>query len=79
MVLPLPWLSSGVVMSKVLRRVPALPDGVVSCAQQRFFELRERVMVFDPPMTIRRVYKGSFCPGQVTLWGGDVDGRNDLP
>ena len=58
--------------------VPAItPDSSV-VIPRRFFELRERVTVFDPSMTFRRVHKGSFCPGQIALWGGDADARNDL-
>lgn len=58
--------------------VPAIPPDSSVVIPRRFFELRERVTVFDPPMTFRRVHKGSFCPGQIALWGGDVDGRNAL-
>lgn len=58
--------------------VPAIPPESSVAVPRRFFELRERVTVFDPPMTFRRVHKGSFCPGQISLSGGDTDGRNDL-
>lgn len=58
--------------------VPAIPPDSSVVIPRRFFDLRERVMVFDPPMTFRRVRKGSFCPGQIALWGGDADGRDDL-
>lgn len=58
--------------------VPAIPPESSVVVPRRFFELRERVTVFDPPMSFRRVYKGSFCPGQVSLWGGDTDARNNL-
>lgn len=58
--------------------VPAIPPDSSAVIPRRFFELRKCVTVFDPPMTFRRVYKGSFCPGQIALWGGGVDGRNDL-
>lgn len=58
--------------------VPAIPPDSSVVIPRRFFELRERVAVFDPPMTFRRVHKGSFCPGQIVLWGGDADGRDDL-
>lgn len=59
--------------------VPAIPidsSPVVSC---RFFELHEDVTVFDPPLHLRRVDKGSACPGQLFLFGGDSDVRHDLP
>ena len=58
--------------------VPAIPPESSVVVPRRFFELRERVAVFDPPMTFRRVHKGSFCPGQISLWGGDTDARNNL-
>lgn len=58
--------------------VPAIPPDSSVAVPHRFFVLRERVTVFDPPMSFRRVHKGSFCPGQVSLWGGGTDGRNDL-
>lgn len=58
--------------------VPALPPDSSVVIPRRFFELRERVTVFDPPMTFRRVHEGSFCPGQISLWGGEADGRDDL-
>lgn len=58
--------------------VPAIPPESSVVVPRRFFELRERVTVFDPPMTFRRVHKGSFCPGQITLWGGGTDGRINL-
>ena len=58
--------------------VPAIPPDSSVVIPRRFFELRERVTVFDPPMTFRRVHKGSFCPGQIALWGGDSDVRNHL-
>ena len=58
--------------------VPAIPPDSSVVIPRRFFELRERVTAFDPPMMFRRVHKGSFCPGQIALWGGDADGRNDL-
>lgn len=59
--------------------VPAIPPDSSVVIPRRFFELCERVAVFDPPMTFRRVHKGSFCPGQISLWGGDADARADLP
>lgn len=59
--------------------VPAIPPDSFVVVPRRFFELRECVPVFDPPMTFRRVHKGSFCPGQISLWGGDSGARNDLP
>lgn len=58
--------------------VPAIPPDSSAVVPQRFFELHERVTVFDPPMSFRRVHKGSFCPGQISLWGGDTDAHNDL-
>jgi len=59
--------------------VPAIPPDSSVVVPRRFFELRERVAVFDPLMTFRIVYEGSFCPGQISLWGGDTGARNDLP
>ena len=58
--------------------VPAIPPDFSVDVPHRFFVLRERVTVFDPPMSFRRVHKGSFCPGQLALWGSDTDGRNNL-
>lgn len=58
--------------------VPAIPPESSVVVPRLFFELRERVTVFDPSMMLRRVYKGSYCPGQISLWGGDTDARNDL-
>lgn len=58
--------------------VPAIPPDSSVAISQRFFELRERVTVFDPSMTLRRVHKGSFCPGQVTLWGGTSNASDNL-
>lgn len=58
--------------------VPAIPPDSSVVVPRRFFELRERVTVFDAPMSFRRVHKGSFCPGQIALWGGDADGCNNL-
>lgn len=58
--------------------VPAIPPESSVAVPRRFFELRERVTVFDPPMTLRRVHKGAFRPGQISLWEGDTDGRKDL-
>lgn len=55
--------------------VPAIPPDSSVVAPRRFFELRERVTVFGPPMTIRRVHKGSFCPGQISFWECGKDGR----
>lgn len=59
--------------------VPAIPPESSVVVPRRFFELRERVSVFDPLMSFRRFYKGSFCPGQISLWGGDTVARDDLP
>lgn len=59
--------------------VPAIPPDSSVVIPRRFFELRERVTVFDSPMTFRRVNKSSFCPGQIALWGGAADGRDYLP
>lgn len=53
--------------------VPAIPPDSSVAIPRRFFLLRERVAVFDPPLTFRRAHKGSFCPGQISLWGGDID------
>lgn len=58
--------------------VPAIPPESSVVVPRRFFELRERVTVFDPPMSFRRVHKGSFCPGQICLWGGYTGARNNL-
>ena len=58
--------------------VPAIPPESSVVVPRRFFELRVRVTVFDPPMTFRRVHNGSFCPGQISLWEGDNGVRNDL-
>lgn len=58
--------------------VPAIPPDSSVVIPRRFFELRERVTVFDPPMSFRRVHKGSFCPGQVSFWECVTDGRNHL-
>ena len=58
--------------------VPAIPPESSVVVSRWFFELRERVTVFDPPMTFRRVHKGSFCPGQISMWGGDTGARNNL-
>lgn len=58
--------------------VPAIPlDSSVS-VPCLFFELHESVTVFDPPLHFRRVNKGSACPGQLSLFGGDSDARNYL-
>ena len=59
--------------------VPAIPPDSSAVVPRRFFELRERVTVFDPLMTFRRVHKGSFCRGQISLWGGDSVACFDLP
>lgn len=48
--------------------IPAIPSDSSVVIPRRFFELRERVTVFDPPISLRRVHKGSFCPGQISLW-----------
>ena len=58
--------------------VPAIPPGCSVDVPYRFFVLRERVTVFDPPMSFRRVHKGSYCPGQVSLWGGTSNAGDDL-
>lgn len=58
--------------------VPAIPPDSSVSIPHRFFVLRECVSVFDPPMSFRRCHKGSFCPGQIALWGGGTDARNDL-
>lgn len=58
--------------------VPAIPPDSSVAVPRRFFILRERVTVFDPPMTFRRVHKGSYCPGQITLWEVDADVRKNL-
>ena len=51
--------------------VPAIPLDSSSSVPYRFFELRESVTVFDPPLHLRRVNKGSSCPGQLSIFGGD--------
>lgn len=58
--------------------VPAIPPDSSVVVPRRFFQLRECVTVFDPPMTFRRVLKGSFCPGQISFWECGIDGRNNL-
>lgn len=58
---------------------PAIPPDSSVAVPRRFFEIHEFVTVFDPPMTFRRVHKGSYCRCQITLWEVGVDGRNDLP
>lgn len=58
--------------------VPAIPPDSSVSVPHRFFVLHERVTVFDPPMTLRRVLKGSFCPGQITLWKDGFDARFNL-
>ena len=58
--------------------VPAIPPDSSVDVPHRFFVLRERLTVFDPPMTLRRVHKGSYCPGQIALWGGGTYGCNNL-
>ena len=58
--------------------VPAIPPDSSVVVPRRFFELCERVTVFDPPMTFRRVHKGSFCPGQLSFWECGIDGCNYL-
>jgi hypothetical protein len=59
--------------------IPAIPPESSVVVPRRFYELRERVTAFDPSMRFRRVHKGSFCPGQISLWGGDTGARDDLP
>lgn len=58
--------------------VPAIPPDSSVVVPRRFFLIREHVTVFDPPLTFRRVHKGSFCPGQISVWEVVADGRNDL-
>lgn len=58
--------------------VPAIPLDSSVVVPPRFFEIRERVTVFDPPMTFRRVHKGSYCPGQLALWEVNADGGHYL-
>lgn len=58
--------------------VPAIPPDSSVVVPRRFFEIRERVTAFDPPMSFRRVHKGSYSPGQIALWGGGTGGRNNL-
>ena len=58
--------------------VPAIPPDSSVVVPRRFFEVHERVTVFDPPMRFRRVYKGSYCRGQISLWGGESNGRDYL-
>lgn len=57
--------------------VPAIPIDS-SVVPYRFFELQECVTVFDPPLHLRRLYIGSACPGQLSLFGGDSVACNDL-
>ena len=58
--------------------VPAIPFDSSSLVPYRFFELHEIVTVFDPPLHLRRVNKGSACLGQLSLFGGDSDASNYL-
>ena len=58
--------------------VPAIPPETFISVPCRFFELHESVTVFDPPLHLRRVNKGSACPGQLSLFGGDSDACNYL-
>lgn len=55
---------------------PAIPPDRSMEVPYRFFELRERITVFDPPMHLRRVNKGSKCLGQLSLFGGDLDAND---
>lgn len=54
--------------------VPAIPLDSSVVVPRRFFEIRERVTVFGPTMKFRRVHKGSYCRGQIALWGGSKNG-----
>ena len=58
--------------------VPAIPLDSSVPVPRRFFELHESVTVFDPPLHLRRVNKGSAFPGQLSLFGGDSDACNYL-
>lgn len=58
--------------------VPAIPPVFSVSIPHRFFVLNECVTVFDPPMSLRRVHKGSFCPGQISLWKDGFDARINL-
>lgn len=58
--------------------IPAIPPDSSVVVPRRFFELRERVTVFDSPKTFRRVHKGSFCRGQISFWEDGADVRNHL-
>ena len=58
--------------------VPAIPFDSSAAVPYRFFELHESVTVFDPPLHLRRVNKGSACSGQLSLFGGDSDACNYL-
>lgn len=58
--------------------VPAIPIDSSVSVPCRFFELHESVTVFDPSLHLRRVNKGSACPGQLSLFGGDSDASNYL-
>lgn len=58
--------------------VPAIPIDSSFVVPHRFFELHENVTVFDPPLHLRRVSKGSACPGQLSLFGGGSDAYDYL-
>lgn len=53
--------------------VPAIPPDSFVPVPCRFFDLHESVTVFDPPLHLRRVNKGSACLGQLSLFGGGSD------
>lgn len=58
--------------------VPAIPLDSSAAVPCRFFELHESVTVFDPPLHLRRVNKGSACLGQLSLFGDDFDACDNL-
>lgn len=49
--------------------VPAIPEGFSSVCDSRFFELNERVNVFDYNLLhVRPTNKNIVLPGQESLW-----------
>ena len=68
----------GGVYLKKNKFVPAIPFDSFVPVPHRFFELHESVTVFDPPLHLRRVNKGSACPAQLSLFGGDSDACDNL-
>ena len=63
------YLVGGFDLKKKKQFVPAIPLDSCVDVPQRFFQINDSVHVFDPPFHFRRVRKGSYCPGQLTLGG----------